>query len=215
MNQPAFDKNHNLKDQPKAILLVLQSNPFALDETIARDSGVNLDVSTVRGWLQALRNEKLLTDQVRLVDPVGAGVMLRYRVDVTIDSPRLNTSCETGTLKQLHADDPNKQRRLAYYIRDHVAPSCKDVFVEEVAILLGDPADLTVTVLVPRHEVIFSFVTEHLRCLDEVKSTSTSHVSWRTDQMFKVSRQKRLDRRTTGRRHTSSTGEGSTKKPIP
>ncbi len=189
MEQLVFDNDHNLKDTPRTILLALQVDPFALDDLIAQN--VNLDVSTVRKWLRDLRREKLLTDQARLVDLVAAGVMLRYRVDVTIDSPRLNTSCETGTLKQIHADDPNKQRRLAYYIKDHVAPSCKGVLVEEVAIMLGDPADLTVTVLVPRHEVIFSFVTEHLRCLDEVKSTSTSHVSWRTDRMFPVSRRKR------------------------
>jgi hypothetical protein len=39
---------------------------------------------------------------------------------------------------------------------------------------------------VPDHETIFKFVTEHLRALEEITSTSTSHVSWRTTTIFKV-----------------------------
>ena len=177
-----FNSDGELNPSAEAILKVLQANPQALDKDLAKT--VNLGIETVRGWLADLRIGGYVTVQLRLADLVKAEQMLRYRVDITINPPALNKSCKDGPLAKLWEQEPNKQRRLAYYIRDIVAARCESLIVEEIDILLGDPADLCVTVLVPDHNTIFEFVTEHLRSLEEINSTSTSHVSWRASWMF-------------------------------
>jgi DNA-binding Lrp family transcriptional regulator len=149
---------------------------------------VNLAPDTVQGWLKKLRTQGYVTERLRLADLVKAGAMLRYRIDITINPPALNKSCKDkdGKFSDCYPSESNNQRRLAYFIRDRIGPKFEDLIVEEVSILLGDPADLCATVLVPDHETIFKFVTEHLRALEEITSTSTSHVSWRTTTIFKV-----------------------------
>jgi len=52
------------------------------------------------------------------------------------------------------------------------------VIVEDVCVLLGDPADLSLTVRVKDPDDIFPFVTEHLRTMDGVDNTATSIESW-------------------------------------
>lgn len=159
------------------ILTALSVNPFAKDPEIGEV--VNLDASTVQGRMKSLRTRGYVTKEQRLPDLAKAGVMLRYRIDMTINPRALKKSCNDGELKELASNETNPQKRLAYFIRDHIAQRCKGIIVEEVSILLGDPADLCATVLVPDNIAIFDFVTEQLRGLEEIQSTSTSHVSWR------------------------------------
>jgi DNA-binding Lrp family transcriptional regulator len=181
-----FNADGELHSTAQAVLKALQEDPYASDQKLAKT--VTLSIETVRGWLTDLRAGGYVTLQLRLADLVKSEQMLRYRIDITINPPALNKSCKTGPLSTFGVHETNKQRRLAYYIRDVVAAECVGLVVEEVAILLGDPADLSMTVLVPDHKTIFQFVTEHLRSIEEIENTSTSHVSWRMSWMFSAAK---------------------------
>ena len=84
-------------------------------------------------------------------------------------------------LKTWDHNDNNTQQTLAYYILDVLSTRMKGVVIEDIAILLGDPADLCATVVAPSHKAMFKFVTEHLRPTVGIENTSTSHVAWRID----------------------------------
>lgn len=176
------------KKQPKRlnesdinVIRVLTEDAYASDEEIA--DRVHLAKSTVEGILQQLRAAGYVTDRQRRADLVRTGAMLRYRIDIKINPSVLQKNKDQG---KFHAagvkhDTSNPQQRLAFYIRDVVAMEFKDrgIIIEEISILLGDPADLCVTLLVPNLTVIFDFVTEKVRGLEEIENTSTSQVAWR------------------------------------
>jgi len=180
--QNTEQKDQNDKDFDTKILETLQAKPTASDDHIAEQA--RLSKKAIEQRLKGLRKLGYVTPRLRLADLVSAGLMLRYRIDITINPPALNASCKAkGRLENCHPSESNKQIRLAFYIRDNVAKECDGLVVEEVSILLGNPADICVTVLVPDHKSVFTFVTEQLRSLEEIQATSTSHVSWRTSSI--------------------------------
>jgi hypothetical protein len=52
------------------------------------------------------------------------------------------------------------------------------VLVENIEILLGDPADLCITARVSHHRHVFAFVTRGLRSLPGIRGTSTCQIAW-------------------------------------
>lgn len=175
--QPMGEKQkRKLTDLDFSIMEEITKNPYAESKDLCKE--LNIEIRNLEGKLHHLRELGLLTKWQRTVDLPATGCRLRYRIDITINPNVLQHSQDIIQLRGKYKTE-NCQELLAYYIRDVVAEKCSEVFVEEVSILLGDPADLCATVLVPDHKTIFTFITEHLRARDEIKSTSTSHVAWR------------------------------------
>ena len=170
---------HKLDDMDVRILELLAENPTAQNEFIR--SKMAMEQGTLDKRLKWLKTKHYLADWQRLADLPATGQRLRYRIDIKINPRKLKKRLSAEDFVALSAKytTDNPQKLLGYYIRDVIANRCSGIIVEEVSILLGDPADLCATVLVLKHGDIFDFITEHLRTLDEVENTSTSHVSWR------------------------------------
>jgi len=137
-------------------------------------------VRTIQNRVDRLRLEQRLED-VTLVDLSAAGFPLRYRIDIKINPRELREG--KGGRPDLHEPkhQVSTQKGLAKYIVETLARSAafKDrVIVEDVTIVLGDPADLCAVVQVKTHQDVFRFVTEGLRRLGGVESTSTSQEAW-------------------------------------
>ena len=184
------------------ILKELGADPNTTNEALARRFGVA--PRTVEDSLKRLRLRGWIREQKRSVDLAASGMMLRYRIDVKINPHDLHASRTIGALRKTYGTH-NVQELLAYYIRDVVAGKTQGVIVEEVSILLGDPADLCATVLVPDQRTIFEFVTEHLRDLIEIENTSTSLVAWR---IFKETNSQEKSNRPEPPRDTSHADQG-------
>jgi hypothetical protein len=56
--------------------------------------------------------------------------------------------------------------------------SRNDLILENVTILLGQQADLTVTLRARDQEAVLTFVVDGLRTMRGVRMTSTSHEAW-------------------------------------
>jgi DNA-binding Lrp family transcriptional regulator len=169
------NKRRALKDMDIHILEALTANPCAENKDLCNE--LKIPPRTLEDRLKILRAAELITGQQRVADLVATGSRLRYRVDIKINPNMLHKSTIPELVENEHTN--NRQELLAYYIRDVIAKKCAGVIIEDVSILLGDPADLSATIVVPSHTVIFDFITRYLRALDVIENTSTSHVAWR------------------------------------
>src|SRR6266404_9819052 len=107
-----MNKRKQLSNTDIDILNALSVNPFAKNEVIGE--AVHAATKTVEGRLKALREAGYVTKEQRLPDLAKAGVMLRYRVDISINPRALKKSCEEGPLKALADRTTNPQQRLAW-----------------------------------------------------------------------------------------------------
>jgi len=130
---------------------------------------------TIADRVKRLRDEGRLHD-VTVVDLVSAGFPLKYRIDIKINPRELREN--KGKAENHPERKISSQKALARYIATslpHDERFAGSVVVEDVTIALGDRADLSATVWVKSHEAIFSFVTEGVRSISGVDSTSTCH----------------------------------------
>ena len=165
----------------------IRENPLIDNKGLMHRFTLTKDALTHR--LEELRNNGWL-DVHREVDVVVLGYRLRYRIDVKINPSKLKDHVSELTdalrkAKKQQPSDGNPQKVLAMYIKHALlqetkAPQrlCERIIVEDVAILMGDPADLTISVRVKDHEDIFQFVTGFLRPAPGVENTSTSLEAW-------------------------------------
>jgi DNA-binding Lrp family transcriptional regulator len=126
------------------------------------------------------------------VDLASLGYKYRHRIDVHIDPIALRKEI-TGDHGQTHSElhdactkwapgkDPkqvNPQEVLAFYILNYVGKQNDSFIIEDVTIILGNPADLCVTVRFKDPETVYRFVTENLRTIPGISSTSTCWEAW-------------------------------------
>jgi DNA-binding Lrp family transcriptional regulator len=111
------------------------------------------------------------------VDLDALGYTNRFRIDVNVSPADLREEQNEEIKKIKHNSDiKNDQIALALQI---MGLSTKDLIVEDVSVLLGDPADLSVTVRSTQDlKYIFDFVTAKLRPLKGVVKTATCVESW-------------------------------------
>ena len=128
------------------------------------------------------------------VDLHKLGYRYRFRIDVKINPHVLKSEIkdkEAGRFKATQVDHPkatNPQQLLAQYIMDLTKGRHPRILVEDVVILLGDAADLSITTRAKSRESsqgddpeffpIFPFVTEVLREIPGVENTSTCTQAW-------------------------------------
>jgi DNA-binding Lrp family transcriptional regulator len=159
------------------ILNLIRQHPHISHQDLAKAS--ELSVDQIGRRLTEMRENEWL-DLKYIVDPVVLGYRLRYRVDVKINP--LSLRGESAMLKgsKLLPND-NPQKILAAYIKDTLAEESrfKDrVMIEDITIVMGDPADLCVTLRVKDHDDILDFVTAGLRETPGIENTMTCLEAW-------------------------------------
>jgi DNA-binding Lrp family transcriptional regulator len=159
--------------QKKVVRAVLKHPDLVSDADLAKEVGEKY--TSVSGVVQSLKTKGILREG-KVVNFAKLGYGFCYRVDVMINPVEVQFKRDpaTGMPKE------NPQKKLARDIveRANSAPFKDWVVIEDIMILLGNPADLSIMVRVPSHEDIFEFVTMGLRTCPGVMNTSTSYVSW-------------------------------------
>lgn len=168
---------HEPTEEQLQILNLIRQDPYISYEDLAKVSKLSED--QVGRLLKILRQNEWL-DSKYIVDPVVLGYRLRYRVDVKINPLSLRgESAKLKGSKLLPNDNP--QKILAAYIKDTLALDKRfsdRVMIEDITIVMGDPADLCVTLRVKDHDDILDFVTAGLRETPGIENTMTCLEAW-------------------------------------
>lgn len=163
-----------LDDRDEQILAFIIRNPDATVEEIAAET--NIPGSTVQKRLSDLLKDRVLARQIVVQNWQLAGYSLSYRIDIKINQRVLRSG--HGGLEE-DGNQINSQKKLASYIRDRLSKRYSNqLIVRDVVILLGQQADLVVSVRAKDHAVILDFVTEALRMCGGVDYTMTSQEAW-------------------------------------
>src|ERR1017187_3409023 len=163
---------------------------------IAKDHpGPGRSSSNVLKRIAELVKERILVKRTDVIDWKAVGYPFRYRIDVHVDQDALRIGRSYGAPPGEEPQDPvDNWRRLATYIMRELLPfvekipasktvtkkkfSRNDLILENVTILLGQQADLTVTLRARDQEAVLTFVVDGLRTMRGVRMTSTSHEAW-------------------------------------
>lgn len=192
LNQPPADEELKPNQIQEKILHAIRKNPYIDNKGLMDECDLTEDKLQHR--LKELHDNGWL-DVYREIDVIALGYKLRYRIDVKINPRDLQPHLDDLRNKLMAAkklpSDNNPQKLLALYIKNLLLQAPGDlleaeaferlrqrVIVEDVSILMGDPADLTISVRVKDHEDIFQFVTGLLRPAPGVENTSTSLEAW-------------------------------------
>ncbi|MGJ5814460.1 hypothetical protein [Paludibaculum fermentans] len=166
-------------DRKRKILQYCRFHPKATVGDIA-GSLRKSEAQTAR-YLETLQADGSLTRRW-VVNMDELGWCHKYRIDVRINPRELNESrdlppsgSEWGTT--------NPQEMLAHYLMDQFmeaedAKAAPDAIIEDVTILLGDPADLCILVRVKDPRALYTFITEKVRGTLGVENTSTCTEAW-------------------------------------
>jgi DNA-binding Lrp family transcriptional regulator len=162
------------KEMPNAreleILWHLYRDPRKKDIPIANETGIN--ESQVRYAREAMIQRGWIKVNPR-VDLSTLGFPERYRVDIWIDQRQLKG--KMGGMPQDETKIEN-QREMALYLINKVAKRAEfksNILIEDILILLGGPADLTVIVRATTNDAMLDFVTEGLRMCGGIEKTAT------------------------------------------
>src|SRR3984885_5543575 len=115
------------------------------------------------------------------------GFINHYRMEIIVDHKALNAHYypkpgAKSAKKTIQKSSPSPQELLAKDIMK-LNDSHEDVIVEDVAVLMGDPADPSATVWTRGdQEVIFRYVTSAVRPLEGIQSSSTCIEGWSISQ---------------------------------
>jgi DNA-binding Lrp family transcriptional regulator len=163
----------------RRILDCVIENPATTVEGIVKyldEQGVRLSESAVGKRVAELLNNGILERIIIIRDWVTVGYPFRYRIDVKADMKELRLG-RGGPAKEPHAVD--SQKKLGAYIKDVLSRKYVGrLVVLEVTILLGQQADLSITVRARDSRTVLNFVTEDLRALGGIEATMTSHEAW-------------------------------------
>lgn len=176
---PRRDENKLARMHRIATYLV--RSPRATHDEIGRETAMGSEA--VRHLIQEMRLEGVVSDDYR-VHPAFLGFPERYRVDISLSPIQLKDG--QGGLpddRELVSD----QKALARYIMrlpDRGEFKGK-IYVEDVRILLGHPADLSANVRARDTNSMLDFVTLGIRMCRAVTATSSCQEAW-------SSREKRL-----------------------
>jgi hypothetical protein len=167
---------------PDQLLIMeeFRKNPYISNSLLAANLG--LPIRTLEDQLKPLYDNEWI-DTRTVVDLPAMGYKLKYRIDVKINPRELRKQLETLKGSVVNRDE-NPQVILGHYIRYRLPKEERclrfdgRLLIEDIVILLGDPADLSITVRVQEHKDAFDWVTTILRTLDPVDNTSTCLEAW-------------------------------------
>lgn len=175
-----LESNEQLSERQRRVLKLLIEQPGlvtyadvqrALDE----QPGEKMPYGTVRDNLDGLERDGYLTKGYT-VNFKKIGYQTLYRIDVMIEPSAIDV--DRDDVSNVPVANP-QQVLVAEILRlAEQLPFKNWILIENIEILLGDPADLCITVRVSHHRDVFSFVTRGLRSLPGVRSTSTCQIAW-------------------------------------
>ena len=152
------------------ILRYLLSRPEATVKEVAEE--LRIPRPTAQRRILNLRIAKHMK-AVMAVNPASLGFALRYRIDVSVSTSSIREQMSMKELAQhimkMPAQDPRFRDRL---------------IVENIHILLGGKADLSVHLRAKHHTVIVDFVTDALRRIRGVEDTSIIQQGWSAVEQF-------------------------------
>lgn len=172
------------------ILEFVRRHPQSTVADIGRDAGMERDTTQKR--INKLSDLGALQRRYE-VDLDALGFTNRYLMDITVDPKELKTAYATYETKLKRqqkraprskaAKEPlitNPQEWLAMEIMKlNDKPENKDVIIQDLAVMMGDPADLCATVWTRGPQrVIFDFVTDQVRPTSGIQQTSTCIEAW-------------------------------------
>jgi DNA-binding Lrp family transcriptional regulator len=138
--------------------------------------GVECPQATVQKRLSHMLHEGILERIVKVVRWEAIGYPLRYWIDVRVNQRELRAG-RGGPHSE--GDRIDSTSKLAQYIMHSVASKFSgSLIVLDVTMLLGSPADLSVYIRAKDHHTVLDFVTNGLRALGAVDSTTTFHEAW-------------------------------------
>ena len=150
---------------------------FLLREPTAEVSRIsqslNIPQSTVQKRLSRMEADGCVERGVKVIDWAVIGYPLHYWIDIRLNFQALRKTRTFGP------SATNLQKQLAMLILKSTTKDLDDsLFVEDVIILLGSPADLSVSIRARDHRTVLEFVTNRLRMIEGVDSTTTFHAAW-------------------------------------
>lgn len=160
-------------------------------------------IGTLNKHLMALRRANAVDKVFQILDWRAIGYSRRYRIDVLIDQRALSRGegglsipeSSAAKAKATRVAEPEQrgekidsQEKLATYIKYTLSRDYAGrIVVLDVNILLGHAADLSVTLCARGKDAIRDFVTNGLRKLGGVYSTSTAEEIWTCPPLFELS----------------------------
>ena len=178
------------------IMEFLRRTPHARHAEVGKN--VNLSRQRVSSRITALQRGRRLRKGYT-VDLASLGYKYKYRIDIRIDPVALKEAIEKDSKlsvasKQWKAgavpldapkeapatelEEVNPQEVLAFYVLNEIGKRSDNMIIEDVAVLLGDPADLCATVRFKDPVNAYHFVTKNLRTIPGINSTSTCWEAW-------------------------------------
>jgi len=132
--------------------------------------------SAVQKRLAELLSQRRLERVIQVRDWTAADYSFRYRVDLKADMRELRL----GRGGPPDDDQPvDSQKKLCHYVKEVLGRRYQGrLVILDVTILLGQQADLSITLRAKDSKAILDFVTEDLRVLGGVEATMTSHEAW-------------------------------------
>ena len=152
-------------------------------------------VSTAERRIRKMKADAVLSERTTIVDWGVLGYPFQYRIDVHVDQEALHEAESYGAPPGEEPHEPvDNWRRLVQHIMKDLIPFVEkipaaktiskkeflrdDVILENVTIMLGQQADLTVTLRARTQDAVMTFVVDGLRAMRGVKTTSASHEAW-------------------------------------
>jgi len=178
--KPPLESDDVLSEKERRVLKQLIEKPGLtsyrdVERSLAEQPGPKMAYETVRDNVDRLEAGGYL-EKGWTVDFRKIGYQTLYRIDVMIEPSAIHVDRDERSKVPL----TNPQQVLAAEILHLVEqePFKNWVLIENIEILLGDPADLCITARVAHHRHVFSFVTRGLRSLPGIRGTSTCQIAW-------------------------------------
>jgi DNA-binding Lrp family transcriptional regulator len=178
--KPPLENDAILSDNERRILKQLIEKPGLtsykdIQRSLAEQPGEKMPYETLRDNVDRLEEGGYL-EKGWTVDFRKIGYQTLYRIDVMIEPSAIKVDRD----ERSNIPVKNPQQVLAVEILHLVEkePFKNWVLIENIEILLGDPADLCITARVAHHRHVFSFVTHGLRSLPGIRQTSTCQIAW-------------------------------------
>jgi DNA-binding Lrp family transcriptional regulator len=168
---------HADDDRRKTILDLYRRSPKARIKDVA--DVISLSEEQTARKIDALIAEGALTRKV-VVNLEKLGLQYKYRVDVKLNPRDLQENSDvTAAGKRWNTANP--QEMLAHYLLDEFSEDEVEnpaIIIEDITILLGDQADLSLIVRVRDPKKIYEFITTKCRCVLGIENTSTCTEAW-------------------------------------
>ena len=189
-------KKNDVQRDYQLIARYFMKHPEAPADQAARDLASAIgSSSTAERRIRKMKADAILSERTTIIDWEALGYPFQYRIDVHVDQEALHEPEFYGAPPGEKPHDPiDNWRRLVQYIMKDLIPfveripaaktiskkkfSKDDVILENVTILLGQQADLTVTIRARSQDAVMTFVVDGLRAMRGVRTTNASHEAW-------------------------------------